>query len=98
MASTDVGDASWCMPIAQISTACYAKDSPRHAWQYVAQGKSDLCHKGMLHAGKVMALAGVELLESPELVMKTKKEFEERLNGEHYICPIPPEVKPSPFR
>ncbi|MCU6794262.1 amidohydrolase, partial [Paenibacillus sp. WQ 127069] len=62
------------------------------------QGKSDLCHKGMLHAGKVMALAGVELLENPELVAKAKEEFDNRRGGETYICPIPPEVKPSPLR
>ena len=97
-ASSDVGDASWNMPLSQISTACFAKDTPAHSWQLVAQGKSELCHKAMLHAGKVMALAGVELLERPELLAKVKEEFKERLGNEKYICPIPADVKPSPLR
>lgn len=96
--STDVGDVSWNIPTAQISTACYAKDTPGHSWQLVAQGKSELCHKALLQAGKVMALAGVELLEKPELLAQVKQEFEEALGGETYICPIPQGIKPSPLR
>jgi aminobenzoyl-glutamate utilization protein B len=79
-------------------TACYAKDTAGHSWQMVAQGKSNLCHKGLLQAGKVMALAGAELLENPELVAKAKEEFYRRRGGETYKCPIPPEVNPSPAR
>lgn len=98
MGSTDVGDVSWNVPTAQIMTACYAKDTAGHSWQMVAQGKSDLCHKGMLQAGKVMALAGAELLENPELVAEAKREFDRRRGDETYQCPIPPEVMPSPIR
>lgn len=96
MGSTDVGDVSWNVPTAQILTACYAKDTAGHSWQMVAQGKSNLCHKGMLQAGNVMALAGAELLETPELIAKAKEEFDRRIGGETYKCPIPPESKPSP--
>ena len=98
MASTDVGDVSWNVPTAQILTTCFSKDTAGHSWQMVAQGKSHLCHKGMLQAGKVMALAGAELLENPELVTKAKEEFYRRLGGETYKCPIPLEVKPSYLR
>jgi aminobenzoyl-glutamate utilization protein B len=98
MASTDVGDVSWIVPTAQITTTCYAKDTAGHSWQMVAQGKSDLCHKGLLQAGKVMALAGAELLENPHLVEKAREEFDRKRSGETYKCPIPSEVKPSPSR
>lgn len=98
MASTDVGDVSWIVPTAQIMTACYAKDTAGHSWQMVAQGKSNLCHKGLLQAGKVMALAGAELLENPLLVEKAKEELDRRRGGERYKCPIPPDVKPSASR
>lgn len=96
MGSTDVGDVSWIVPTAQIMTTCYAKDTAGHSWQMVAQGKSPLCHKGLLQAGKVMALAGAELLENPELITKAKTEFDRRRGGKTYKCPIPPEVKPLP--
>lgn len=96
--STDVGDVSWNVPTAQITTTCYAKDTPGHSWQLTAQGKCELFHKGVLQAGKVLAAAAIDLFEKPELLMKVKKEFERKLDGESYDCPIPPNIKPSPKR
>jgi aminobenzoyl-glutamate utilization protein B len=97
-ASTDVGDVSWVVPTAQFMYVAFAKDTPPHSWQEVAQGKSPLCHKGMLRAGEIMALAAVDLLENPGLVKEIKKEFLENHDGKSYVCPIPDEVKPSPRR
>lgn len=96
--STDVGDVSWNTPTAQITTVCYAKDTPGHSWQLVAQGKEKLFHKGMLEASKVLALSGIELFENHELIEKAKSEFRERLGTERYKCPIPKHIKPSPIR
>lgn len=92
--STDVGDASWNMPTGQVITACFAKDTPGHSWQLVAQGKMPLCHKAFLHAGKVLAMAARELLENPPLLEKAKAEFQERTGGKAYHCQIPADVKP----
>lgn len=97
-ASTDVGDVSWNVPTVEIMTACFASGTPLHSWQAVAQGKSELCHKGMLHAGKVMALSAVELFGNLELLQKVKNEFMERLGGKTYDCPIPAEILPPPRR
>lgn len=96
--STDVGDVSWNTPTAQITTVCYAKDTPGHSWQLVAQGEEELFHKGMLEAGKVLALSAVELFENQEILAQAKEEFKRRLGNETYECPIPPDVKPSPIR
>lgn len=96
--STDVGDVSWNTPTAQITTVCYAKDTPGHSWQLVAQGEEELFHKGMLEAGKVLALSAVELFENQEILAKAKDEFKRRLGNESYTCPIPEDVKPSPIR
>lgn len=93
--STDVSDVSWVVPTAQCLAACYALGSPMHSWQVVAQGKSELCHKGMLFAAKTMALSALELFEKPEIIEKAKKELKVRLEGKEYVCPIPPEVKPN---
>lgn len=91
--SSDVGDVSWVCPTAQINVACYAADTPGHSWQLVAQGKEGPAHKGMLYAGKIMAAAAIELLNSPQLIEKAKEEHRLRV-GEGYICPIPAGVKP----
>lgn len=92
--STDVGDVSWVCPTAQITTVTEAAGTPGHSWQEVAQGKSSLAHKGMLFAGKVMAGAAIDLLESPESIEKAKEELNKRLGGGKYVPPIPNDVKP----
>lgn len=96
--STDVGDVSWVVPTASVMTATYALGTPGHSWQTVSQGKSALFHKGMLLAGKVIALTGIHILEHPELIEKAKAELLETLGGEAYICPVPPEARPLASR
>ncbi|NRQ54958.1 M20 family metallopeptidase [Brevibacillus sp. HD3.3A] len=93
--STDVGDVSWITPTAQCTTACFINGSTLHSWQWVALGATSMAHKGMLHAGKVMAATAVDMLQNPELIAKAKAELKERLGGKEYVCPIPDGVMPS---
>ena len=90
MGSTDVGDVSWCVPTAQINTACFAAASPGHSWQNVSCGKTSIAHKGLINAGKVMASAAIDLFENPQILEEAKTEFEtitKKQGG--YVCPIP---------
>jgi aminobenzoyl-glutamate utilization protein B len=87
--STDVCDVSWFTPTAQLTAACYAKDTPGHSWQIVAQGKRELCMNGMLTAAKVMSLTAVELFENAYSLRKVRDEFLEAIRFKTYICPIP---------
>ncbi|CAM4152406.1 M20 family metallopeptidase [Bacillus paramycoides] len=91
--STDVGDVSWVVPTVQCATCCFAMGTQPHTWQIVAQGGTSLGHKGMLHAGKVMAATAIEILLRPEVVSQAKMELQERLNGASYVCPIPQGVR-----
>ncbi|MED3986035.1 M20 family metallopeptidase [Peribacillus simplex] len=93
--STDVGDVSWIVPTVQCATNCFAMGTQPHTWQIVAQGGTSIGHKGMLHAGKVMAATAVELLLRPEVIDQAKAELQERLDGASYVCPIPQRVKPA---
>lgn len=93
--STDVGDVSWIAPTAQCTTACFAVGSPAHSWQWVTLGATSIAHKGMLHAGKVMAATAVEMMLNPQLIEQAKAELKERLGREAYVCPIPKEVVAS---
>lgn len=95
MGSSDLADVSWHVPTASFQVVSFAKDTSPHSWQQVAQGKTELCHKGMLHAGKVMALAGVELLHNATLLKQAREEFDRRLPGENYVCMIPSDIKPG---
>jgi aminobenzoyl-glutamate utilization protein B len=90
--STDVGDVSWITPTAQCLTACYAFGTPPHSWQWVAQGKTPLAHKGMLLASKTLAACAIDLFGAPETLAQAKAELLERRGGKPYVCPIPAEV------
>jgi aminobenzoyl-glutamate utilization protein B len=59
----------------------------------VSQGKSETAHKGMLYAGKSIALAAIELMETPELLKKARMEYEQAMEGQTYM-PIPDDIKP----
>ena len=92
--STDVGDASWVCPTAQIYTACVAYGTPGHSWQWTAQCKTDYARDMTIYAAKVLAAGAVELMENPELLAEAKAEHAERVGPEGYIPPIPKDVKP----
>jgi len=91
--TSDVGDVSWVVPTVQCMVACEPIGTPLHTWQIVSTGKTSIAHKGMLHAGKVMAATAIEVLQNPEILEKAKLELIEQRNGEEYVCPIPPELK-----
>ncbi|WP_432352952.1 M20 family metallopeptidase [Sporosarcina sp. A2] len=91
--STDVGDVSWIIPTAQCMTACESLGTELHTWQVVATGTTSVAHKGMLHAGKVMASTAMDVLNHPEVIEKAKAELVERQDGEQYVSPLPPELK-----
>lgn len=93
--STDVGDVSWITPTAQCTTACYINGSTLHSWQWVSLGATSMAHKGMLHAGKVMASTAIDMLKNPELIEQAKAELKQRLGDQTYVCPIPDGVMPS---
>lgn len=92
--STDVGDVSWVVPTAQFMLACEPQGTPAHSWQWAANGKSAVAHKGVLAAGKVLATTAFDLLTKPELVAKAKEEHAKMLGGKKYISAIPENVLP----
>lgn len=94
--STDVCDVSWFTPTVQVTTACYAKDTPGHSWQQVAQGKRPLCFNGMMTAAKIMALTGAQLLENPQAIVDMRREFDEAMARRSYECPLTEEMLRNP--
>lgn len=93
-ASTDVGDASWATPTAQIRVATWASNIPNHTWQATAQGKGSIAHKHMLFAGKVLAGAAIDLLNDPDTVAKARAEYDQQLGRKPFVSPLPKEVLP----
>ena len=52
-------------------------------------GKSSAAHKGMLVAGKSIAMTAYDLLTRPELLEAAAAEQVQNLNGENYHSIIP---------
>lgn len=52
--------------------------------------------KGMVYAAKIMAVAGLKILEDPSIAEKAKAEFDEKMAGKSYKCPMPEDV-PVPY-
>lgn len=75
-ASSDVGDVSWQVPTAGLTTACLIPGSYLHTWQAVAAGGSSIAHKGMLNASKVLAMTAAELMQNPDLIAAAREEWE----------------------
>jgi aminobenzoyl-glutamate utilization protein B len=94
--STDVGDISWIVPLAEFTTATGAMGSPWHAWQTTASCGMSIGHKGMIQAAKILALTVADFMTNPDLVARAKVEFEEANAKDSYISPFKEGDKP-PF-
>ncbi len=92
--STDVGDVSWVTPTGQVCTTCAAFGTPGHSWQTTAQSGMGIGHKGMLYAGKVLALTALEFMSKPERLQAARQEFEQKIKETPYVSPIPDGIKP----
>ncbi len=92
--STDVAEVSRIAPTAKISVASSPRDTPWHAWPVVAAGGMSIGHKAMLTAARTLAATVVELAVSPDVVAAARAEFDERMGGETYVSPIPPDQAP----
>ena len=76
--STDVGDISWLVPTAGISSATWVPGTSAHSWQAVAAGGMSIGHKGMMVAAKTMALTIMDCLVNPEMLKNAKLELLKR--------------------
>ena len=94
LGSTDVGDVSWAVPLAQARVATCAMGTQLHSWQQTAQGKAPLAHKGMLHAAKIMAATARRAFQDDSLRAAARQAHRAMLAETPYTCPIPAGVTP----
>lgn len=77
-ASTDVGDVSWVVPTAGLSTATWVTGIPAHSWQAVACNGMSIGHKGMINAAKTIALTAQNLFQNNAIIDQAKEELYQR--------------------
>lgn len=81
--STDVGDVSWVVPTAGLSTATWVPGTAAHSWQAVAAGGTSIGNKGMMMAAKTMALSIIDVFSNPATIDDAWKELKKR-TGENF--------------
>jgi aminobenzoyl-glutamate utilization protein B len=89
VASTDVGDISWFVPVGQLTAATHTFGAPGHSWQIVACTGTTIGEKGMMVAAKALAGAAIDLYGSPDLVARAKADFKKIRDPLDFVTLIP---------
>ncbi|MGI6623675.1 MAG: amidohydrolase [Acetivibrionales bacterium] len=84
MGSSDISDVSWIVPTGMLFIACYPKGTPNHTWGVTACSGMSIGQKGMLYASKILAIAGMHLVKSPELLDRIKLSYSSMMGSERY--------------
>ena len=91
LASTDVGDVSWRVPVGRLTVATYAFGSPGHSWQIVACTGTSIGEKGLLVAAKAMAASAVDVYLDPTIAEAAREDFERRRQAYPFVSLLPPD-------
>jgi aminobenzoyl-glutamate utilization protein B len=93
-ASTDMGDVSWIVPTAQLTTATYVPGTPGHSWQSTACTGMTIGQKGMVLAAKTLAITALDVFGDPTQIQAARADFEKRRSGHQYRSRLPADQKP----
>ena len=93
--STDVGDVSFTVPTVGMSAATWVPGTPAHSWQAVAAGGTSIGTKGMMIAAKTLTATALDLFSNPEIIEKSKLEFEKRRGTDFKYIPLLGDRKPA---
>ena len=95
-ASDDIGDVSWNVP---TITIVYPANIPNVPFHNVLAGMAmatPIAHKGVIAGAKVVAMTVLDMMTTPDLVLKAKDFFQnEQLKDQKYISMLSPDDKPA---
>jgi aminobenzoyl-glutamate utilization protein B len=91
--STDVGDVSWCTPTMGCGMPTVPLNVGLHTWAATACHGTRIGLKGMVHAARVLAATGIDILIDPELRQAARADFQQRTGGTPYVSPLGPEMQ-----
>jgi aminobenzoyl-glutamate utilization protein B len=91
--STDVGDVSWCVPTMGCGMPTVPLQVGLHTWAATACHGTSIGLKGAVHAARVLAATGVDILSDGDLRQAARADFERRTHGKPYVSPLGPEME-----
>jgi aminobenzoyl-glutamate utilization protein B len=89
VASTDVGDISWFVPVGQLTAATHTFGAPGHSWQIVACTGTSIGEKGMMVAAKALAATAIDLYTTPAVLEKARADFKTIRDPLKFVTLIP---------
>lgn len=92
-ASSDVADVSWNTPTMGCTMPTWPLGISAHTWPVVACGGTSIGLKGALHAARVLAATGYEIMTDKELREAARADFKRRTRDRPYTPPLPTERK-----
>jgi aminobenzoyl-glutamate utilization protein B len=95
-ASSDIGEVSAVVPLAELNVATRPLGTAAHHWAQTACAAHPLGYKGMAVAAKVLAAGTIDVLTDPAVVKAAHEEFGVQTKGKPYVSPLPPNAKPVP--
>ena len=95
--STDVGDVSWYVPVANLMVAAYGYGLPTHSWPVSAATGSSIGNKALLIAAKTIAASAIDLYQDPARLQRVREDFK-RVRGDAPWQTLIPEGQKAPAR
>lgn len=93
-ASSDIGEVSAAVPLAELNVATRPLGTAAHHWAQTACAAHPVGYKGMAVAAKVLAASAIDALADPAIVQAARAEFAVQTKGKPYVSPLPPDAKP----
>jgi len=93
-ASSDLGEVSAAVPLAELNVVARPIGTAAHHWGQTACAAHPLGLKGMMVAAKVLGASMVDLLSDPKQVAAAKEEFQKTTKGKPYQTPLAQDAKP----
>jgi aminobenzoyl-glutamate utilization protein B len=93
-ASSDIGEVSAAVPLAELNIATRPMGTAAHHWAQTACAAHPVGYKGMAVAAKVLAASAVDALGDPSIAKAAREEFVVQTKGKAYVSPLAPDAKP----
>ncbi len=96
-ASSDVGEVSAAVPLAELGVQAGPTGAPWHHWGVAACAASPVGVKGMFVAAKVLASSVTDLLKDSATIAAAKAEFQKSTAGKPYASPLAADAVPKVY-
>ncbi len=96
-ASSDIGEVSAALPLAELFVAARPLGTAAHHWAQTACAAHPLGFRGMMVAAKVLAASMADLLGDASAIEAAKEEFARATKGKPYQTPLAAEAKPATY-